>query len=64
MKTSELFINNYKAKNIGINYKGKDSKNNQDQKTVTICSWRGCTDPEFRRGLCWDHYSYELYLSK
>ncbi len=37
MKTTELFINNCKK---------NDLKNTQIQKTVKLCTCRGCKDPE------------------
>lgn len=46
--------------------KRKDSnqKTTVNQRTVATCTCRGCTDPEFRSGMCWYHYSEERYLSK
>ncbi len=42
----------------------REPRRKQSVTTMKTCGCRGCNDPVFNEGMCWDHYKEEHYLSK
>lgn len=42
----------------------REPRRKQSVTTMKTCGCRGCNDPVFNDGMCWDHYKEEHYLSK